>query len=99
LQLAPLGLGNLTLAYDVKTGSIGSRVQFGPTAQSLGNVLCDVVVNAGVKNSQLACQVLEKLLAPLAKHGTDIGAGIQVPGFNVSAGAPSNGLQGLLGGN
>jgi len=98
LQLAPLGLGNLTLAYDVKTGSIGSRVQFGPTAQSLGNVLCDVVVNAGVKNSQLACQVLEKLLAPLAQHGTDIGAGIQLPGFNVSAKAPATGLDSLLGG-
>jgi phospholipid/cholesterol/gamma-HCH transport system substrate-binding protein len=98
LQLAPLGLGNLTLAYDVKTGSIGSRVQFGPTAQSLGNVLCDVVVNAGVKNSQVACEVLQKLLAPLANRGTDIGAGIQVPGFNVSAKNPASGLDGLLGG-
>lgn len=98
LQLAPLGLGNLTLAYDVKTGSIGSRVQFGPTAQSLGNVLCDVVVNAGVANSQLACQVLQAVTKPLANHGTDIGAGIQVPGFNVSADTPSRGLQGLLGG-
>jgi phospholipid/cholesterol/gamma-HCH transport system substrate-binding protein len=98
LQLAPLGLGNLTLAYDVKTGSIGSRVQFGPTAQSLGNVLCDVVVNAGMANSQLACQVLKAITAPLANHGTDIGAGIQLPGFNVSADKPANGLQGLLGG-
>jgi len=98
LQLAPLGLGNLTLAYDVKTGSIGSRVQFGPTAQSLGNVLCDVVVNAGIANAQAACDVLKAVTAPLANHGTDIGAGIQLPGFNVSAGAPSNGLQGLLGG-
>ncbi|MFL6024560.1 MAG: MCE family protein, partial [Marmoricola sp.] len=89
LQLAPLGLGNLTLAYDVKTGSIGSRVQFGPTAQSLGNVLCDVVVNSGIPNPQLACQVLQAVTAPLANHGTDIGAGIQVPGFNVSAHAPA----------
>jgi ABC-type transporter Mla subunit MlaD len=98
LQLAPLGLGNLTLAYDVKTGSIGSRVQFGPTAQSLGNVLCDVVVNSGIKNSQLACEVLQAITQPLAQHGTDIGAGIQLPGFNVSASKPANGLGGLLGG-
>jgi len=98
LQLAPLGLGNLTLAFDPKTGSIGSRVQFGPTAQSLGNVLCDVVVNAGIANAQAACEVLKALTAPLANHGTDIGAGIQLPGFNVSAGKPTTGLQGLLGG-
>ena len=98
LQLAPLGLSNLTLAYDVKTGSIGSRVQFGPTAQSLGNVLCDVVVNSGMKNPDLACQVLQAITKPLANHGTDIGAGIQLPGFNVSASKPANGLQGLLGG-
>ena len=98
IQLAPLGLGNLTLAYDVKTGSIGSRVQFGPTAQSLGNVLCDVVVNSGVSNPQMACEVLKALTKPLANSGTDIGAGIQVPGFNVSAGKPADGLSGLLGG-
>jgi phospholipid/cholesterol/gamma-HCH transport system substrate-binding protein len=98
LQLAPLGLSNLTLAYDVKTGSIGSRVQFGPTAQSLGNVLCDVVVNAGIANSQAACAVLKALTAPLANHGTDIGAGIQLPGFNVSAAKPADGFGDLLGG-
>ncbi|MFL6157325.1 MAG: MCE family protein [Marmoricola sp.] len=80
LQLGPLGLGNLALAYDVKTGTIGSRVQFGPTVQSLGNVLCDIVVNAGVPNPQLACQVLKAITAPLAQPGTDVAAGIQVPG-------------------
>jgi len=98
LQLAPLGLGNLTLAYDVKTGSIGSRVQFGPTAQSLGNVLCDVVVNSGMANPQLACEVLKAITAPLANQGTDIGAGIQLPGFNVSADRPASGLKALIGG-
>jgi hypothetical protein len=56
------------------------------------------VVNAGIANAQAACEVLKALTAPLANHGTDIGAGIQLPGFNVSAGKPTTGLQGLLGG-
>lgn len=109
VQLAPLGLGNLTLAYDVKTGSIGSRVQFGPTVQSLGNVLCDIVVNAKVPNPQLACQVLKALTAPLAQPGTDLAAGIQLPGIKLPSGTPSDGaaalaeraqgLADLLGGN
>ncbi|MFL6060523.1 MAG: MCE family protein [Marmoricola sp.] len=92
IQLAPLGLGNLTLAYDVKTGSIGSRVQFGPTVQSLGNVLCDIVVNARIPNPQIACQVLRALTAPLAQSGTDLAAGIQLPGVNLpKSSAPGSG--------
>ncbi len=75
IQLGPLGLGNLTLAYDVKTGSIGSRVQFGPTVQSIGNVLCDIVVNAKIENPELACQVLKAITAPLAQAGTGVPAG------------------------
>jgi phospholipid/cholesterol/gamma-HCH transport system substrate-binding protein len=109
IQLAPLGLGNLTLAYDTKTGSIGSRVQFGPTVQSLGNVLCDVVVNARIPNPQIACQVLRALTAPLAQPGTDLPGGLQVPGLSVPSGAQrssttsgsaggSGGLGELLGG-
>jgi phospholipid/cholesterol/gamma-HCH transport system substrate-binding protein len=104
IQLAPLGLGNLTLAYDVKTGTIGSRVQFGPTVQSLGNVLCDIVVNARIPNPQIACQVLRALTAPLARSGTDLAAGIQLPGLKTTAKSSSSrrtggtGLGELLGG-
>jgi phospholipid/cholesterol/gamma-HCH transport system substrate-binding protein len=100
LQLGPLGLSNLTLAYDVKTGSIGSRLQIGPTAQSLGNVLCDIVVNAKIANAGLACQVLKKITAPLAgATSTNVGAGRQSTS-NVKLGAarPSTSFSGLLGG-
>lgn len=95
IQLAPLGLGNLTLAYDVKTGSIGSRVQFGPTVQSLGNVLCDIVVNAKIPNPQLACEVLKAVTAPLAQPGTDVAAGVQVPGLKVPSSTPTDGASAL----
>jgi virulence factor Mce-like protein len=98
LQLAPLGLGNLTTAFDVKTGSIGSRVQLGPTVQSLGNVLCDVVVNSGTENAATICKLLKAITAPLANEGVDVGGGFQVPIPGFGATSPSNSLSGLLGG-
>ena len=98
LQLGPLGLGNLTTAFDVKTGSIGARVQFGPTVQSLGNVLCDVVVNSGTTNSGAICNLLKTITAPLANSGPDVGAGIQLPVPGFGDATPNNTLAGLLGG-
>lgn len=97
IQLGPLGLSNLTLAYDVKTGSIGSRLQLGPTAQSLGNVLCDIVVNARIANSGLACQILKKITAPLS-GATSVGAGRQTSGLQLGSARPASSLGGLLGG-
>jgi len=98
LQLGPLGLGNLTTAFDVKTGSIGARVQFGPTVQSLGNVLCDVVVNSGTANSDQICKVLKTITSPLANEGTDVGAGFQVPNLTFGVSRPTTSLTDLLGG-
>jgi phospholipid/cholesterol/gamma-HCH transport system substrate-binding protein len=98
LQLAPLGLGNLTTAFDVKTGTIGSRVQFGPTVQSLGNVLCDVVVNSGTANSDTICKLLKAITAPLANEGVDLAAGIQVPVPGMDGQKPTDSIAGLLGG-
>jgi virulence factor Mce-like protein len=98
LQLAPLGLGNLTTAFDIKTGTIGSRVQFGPTVQSLGNVLCDVVVNSGTSNSQQICKLLKAVTAPLANQGPDAGGGFQIPVPGYGEQKPSSSLSGLLGG-
>jgi phospholipid/cholesterol/gamma-HCH transport system substrate-binding protein len=98
IQLAPLGLGNLTTAFDVKTGSIGSRVQLGPTVQSLGNVLCDVVVNSGTANSGQICTLLKAITAPLANQGPDVGGGFQVPVPGYESSTPADSLAGLLGG-
>jgi virulence factor Mce-like protein len=109
VQLAPLGLGNLTTAFDVKTGTIGSRVQFGdtcepfipcvPTAVTLGNVLCDVVVNSGTDNAQQICQVLSaitsKLDFNLGRQPTPAARGA---GRQTSTAAPQTSLSGLLGG-
>jgi phospholipid/cholesterol/gamma-HCH transport system substrate-binding protein len=98
LHLAPLGLGNLTTAFDVKTGTIGARVQFGPSVQSLGNVLCDVVVNSGMSDSAQICTLLKTITSPLANQGPDVGAGFQLPVPGYGESNPTDSLTGLLGG-
>ncbi len=64
-RLGALGLGNLALAYDTKSASIGARVQFGPTFSSFGNVLCDVVQNARVQNADFTCELLKTIVKPV----------------------------------
>jgi len=109
VQLAPLGLGNLTTAFDVKTGTIGSRVQFGdtcepfipcvPTAVTLGNVLCDVVVNSGTSNAQQICQLLSAITSKLDFNlGRTPTPAAQGAGRQTSTTPPQTSLSGLLGG-
>jgi len=65
LQIAPLGLGNLLDAGDPETGSVGIRLQLGPTASSLSNVLCDILkVDAGKMGSAVdpLCKVLKSVI-------------------------------------
>jgi phospholipid/cholesterol/gamma-HCH transport system substrate-binding protein len=108
LQLAPLGLGNLTTAFDVKTGSIGARVQFGdtcapgipcvPTAVTLGNVLCDIVVNSGTANAQSICQLLKTIASKASLGGAGASAPPATPRSDVGEIHPTTSLTGLLGG-
>ncbi len=97
LEKGPLGANNLGLAYDVPSGSIGSRVQFGPTASDLDGFLCGVVSNAGVSNPQTVCNLLKKIVDPLHLGLPNLGAGPnQSPGLGGAA--PKTSLGGLLGG-
>ena len=95
--VSALALGNLANAFDTKTGSIGARVQFGPTAENLDGVLCDIVVNAGVSHSRLVCQLLKQLVAPLKPSLGKIGAGISGPEPQLGGNQPVTSLEGLLG--
>lgn len=95
--VSALALGNLANAFDTKTGSIGARVQFGPTAENLDGVLCDVVVNAGVSNSKLVCNLLKQLVAPLKPTLGTIGAGISGQAPQLGGSQPVTSLEGLLG--
>lgn len=112
VQLGPLGLGNLATAFDIKTGSIGARVQFGdscaqhmpclPTPPVLGTVLCQVVVNSGTTNASSICDVLKRITSLLAvsKGGAGASGGSLPSGSAPQIGTtqPSTSLSGLLGG-
>lgn len=96
-RLGALGLGNLALAYDQKSGSIGARVQFGPTASSLGNVLCDVVQNAKVPNADFTCQLLKTIVKPVTDRLGNNPVDQQKPQLKLGGDAPVKSLDGLLG--
>lgn len=74
LEKGPLGIGNLALAFDVPSGSIGARIQFGPTTSNFGNFLCGVVANSGVKDPAV-CTLLKQITAPLGMEMPNVGAG------------------------
>ncbi len=100
LEKGPLGAGNLALAYDVPSGSIGSRVQLGPLASDFDGFLCGVVSNSlkdKPDDAKAACALLKTLVDPLNLGLPDLGAGPkQKPGLGSKA--PQNTLNGLLGG-
>ncbi|HEX2894508.1 MAG TPA: MCE family protein [Marmoricola sp.] len=112
LQLAPLGLGNLTTAFDVKTGSIGARVGFGdmcaghlpclPTPPVLGTVMCQVVVNSGTQDASSICDLLKRItnLLAISKGGARAAAAMSpsTSGPQIGTSKPSTSLSGLLGG-
>ncbi|MGH3413021.1 MAG: MCE family protein [Marmoricola sp.] len=96
LQLAPLGMTNLAEAGDPQSGTVGIRLQLGPMAQSLGNVLCDTLKNDGMQGASLttACKLFKVLLP----GNTDVGAGQQsTSGPRLGSSAPAGNLGGLLG--
>lgn len=111
VQLAPLGLGNLTTAFDVKTGTIGARVQLGdacasslpclPTPPVVGTMLCQIVVNSGTTSASSICDLLKRITSLLAVPN---GAKAALPTGRTSTGTtlgsskPSTSLSGLLGG-
>ena len=96
-RLGALGLGNLALAYDAKSGSIGSRVQFGPTFSSFGNVLCDIVHNAQVPNSAYTCELLKTVVKPFTDQLGNNPFGAEPPKLELGGSAPVTSLSGLLG--
>lgn len=75
-RLGGLGLSNLADAFDTKTGSIGSRVQFSPMFYGINGVLCDMVVNSGKfpkAQARTVCSLLEEITKPLVKSLPDQG--------------------------
>ena len=67
LQVAPLALGNLALAFNNKTGSIGSRIGVQGTFGDADGLLCAIVQQSDMPKASkdLACEIFEQLLEPV----------------------------------
>lgn len=67
LRIAPTAIGNLSLAYDSKSGTIGSRIGLTGNVWDADGFLCALVQNAGLpgKSADLACGLFKSLLEPI----------------------------------
>lgn len=101
LEKGPLGAGNLAIAFDNKTGSIGGRIAVGPNADDTDGFLCAVVQQARIPSRDLACDVFEALLERLPDGQFPPGGdSAEEPGPEQRLGtlAPATSLRELLGG-
>lgn len=69
LTAAPVGIGNLNIAFDSESGTIGSRIMVPPNV--VGNTdgfLCTVIQQTDLPRASkdLACQVFERLVGPVS---------------------------------
>ncbi len=100
MEKGPLGASNLALAFDVKTGSVGARINVGPNVEDLDGFLCTLVKNAQVPAAQTACQVFKQLVEPLGLGlGQIVGMTGNMPDSRLPGEAePAGDLDQLLGG-
>jgi phospholipid/cholesterol/gamma-HCH transport system substrate-binding protein len=66
LQVAPLALGNLAVAFNNETGTIGSRIGIQGTFGDADGLLCSIVMQSDLPKAskKLACTLFEQLLEP-----------------------------------
>ncbi len=106
-RIGALGLDNLTIAYDNKTRSIGSRLQSTPNGANLGNMLCDIVVNSGkfgeegdynAPAAHQTCELLRTIVRPFADQiGADPSQNQSQPAqLQLGGTTPPKTLEGLL---
>ena len=100
-RIGALGLDNLTIAYDNKSRSIGSRIQTGPNGANLGNMLCDIVVNSQKFPGDSAgqtCELLRTIVKPFSDQiGADPSQNQSQPAqLELGGTAPITTLTGLL---
>ena len=67
LTVAPVAMNNLVLAYDTKSGSIGSRIGIQQNIWDADGFLCSIVQQSDMPaaSKDLACQIFEQLLEPV----------------------------------
>ncbi len=67
LSVAPVAIGNLVLAFNSQSGSVGSRIGVGGNVWDADGLLCSIVQQSGLPriSKNLACQIFEGLLEPV----------------------------------
>lgn len=99
LDKGPNGASNLQVAFDSRTGSIGSRITFDGNVEDLDGFLCAAVQNAEISSADLACDVFEQLLEGSDTRLPSTGDGFRAPDPRVPGEVePADDLTGLLGG-
>lgn len=97
LRVAPTAIGNLALAFDNQTGTIGSRIGISGNVWDADAFLCAVVQNSHVPRptADLACGLFKQLLEP-AEHRLPTVPPATPKGANRTA--PGSSLGTLMGG-
>ncbi len=78
LDIGPAAMGNLHIAFDPESGTIGSRLNLNGNVTHLDQLLCAIVHNADIPSATRACQVFSTLLQPIEDQ-IDIPASIPTP--------------------
>ncbi len=67
LTVAPVAMGNLVLAFNAETGTIGSRIGFEGNVADADGLLCAVVQQSDLPQASkaLACRLFTQLLEPV----------------------------------
>jgi phospholipid/cholesterol/gamma-HCH transport system substrate-binding protein len=67
LRVAPVAIGNLTLAYNSKSGTIGSRIGLSGNLWDADGFLCGLVQQSTLPRASknLACRLFKQLLEPV----------------------------------
>ena len=73
LDIGPSAMGNLAVAFNPKSGTIGSRLRTEPTRASLDRLLCTLVKGGGIPQAQAACDLFKALLRPVLDQASQNG--------------------------
>jgi phospholipid/cholesterol/gamma-HCH transport system substrate-binding protein len=65
LDIGPSAMGNLAIAFDPKSGTIGSRLRTEPNRANLDGLLCLLVKGGGIPQAGTACKLFKALLRPV----------------------------------
>ena len=70
LAVAPVAIGNLVLAYNTESGTIGSRITLNGNVQAADQLLCSLITFAEVPNAvrRPACALFDALVGPVAEN-------------------------------